>query len=232
MKLEIKDCLNHQNEAFFNDHIKYAFEIDLISSNEASNFWCLKCRDNDPKVLIIAGNDYPNIESFTHEILHLFLIKNGFFPSWGTNLICFYPKLKSKIAEIPLTTESISNAIAHKKMLSIFEDSLKMDKQKFFSKWVRFEDDTSIAVLKQTYRTAIGINQYSFTNFIRTFFNTRYHFSDNLVHIYHNYQNELSQLDYKLYKILNDVCDDWDGSSIYDNSAFFNKLYKNLEDYL
>ena len=169
-ELDINLCLNEISEAFFNKHLKGSLDIEFISSRTDNNIWCSKYRDNDDHVFIYAGNNYPNIECFAHEMLHLYLFLHG-FGTWGPSSYGFYQKLNRNLVESQQIIDGISNAIAHKKMLPIYLDELKMDKTKFFSSWDRLVDDKRIASLYDMFHNNSSVKKYHFTEFIRIYYN-------------------------------------------------------------
>jgi len=231
MELDIQACIEDINEDFYKENIENSFNIKLLSSNENNKKWRVDYQDNDPDVTIYAGEDFPNIGSFTHEILHLYLFDNDFelFPS---STLQFYSKLYRKIVETKETVDGILNAIAHYKMLPLFTDRLGFRKIDFFPNGERVVTDADIERLKEKYKIDSTYDNYPFTNFIRTFFDTRYHFSSDLESEYGQYIEELKSIDGGLYNILDNNCLTWEKSKSYNNTDFFNSLYKQLNDYL
>lgn len=230
--MEIEKCLDERNRDFYKENVASKLRVRLLPSDVDSNTWTAKYRDGDTEVFIIAGNDYPNIESFTHEMLHLYLFANS-FSTFGITAFAFFDKLKRNLVLPQVTLDGIFNAIAHYKMLPIFTKDLKMDKAKFLANAGKLVMESDIKLLESSFHSDIEGLPYHFTNFIRFFFDIRYHFSKELEQRYREYQERIRAIDDRLYKILDTNCSMWESDiKSYDNTVFFNSLYADLDDYL
>lgn len=229
--MNIEQCLDNRNKDFYIENIASNLNVTLISSETNSNVWQAIYRDNDKNAFIVAGNDFPNIESFTHEMLHLYLFVNG-FNTFGLTSILFYEKLNRNLIESKKTINGISNAISHYKMLPIFIEELKMEKDLFFPSQIQYVNNNLLTNLEENFKNDLANRPNHFTNFIRHFFDIRYHFSHNLEKEYSNYKERLKVIDNELFNILNRSCETWEKSEGFDNTDFFNTMYSQLEDYL
>jgi hypothetical protein len=227
----IEQCLDDRNREFYINNIASKFNVTLISSKTNSNIWLASYKDNDKNVSIIAGNDFPNIESFTHEMLHLYLFDKG-FNTFYIESIEFFGKLKQNLIKPLCLVNGISNAISHYKMLPIFTEMLHMKKEKFFPSQIQYVNDNHLTNLEEKFKYDLANRTYYFTNFIRHFFDIRYHFSDSLEKVYSDYSNRLKSIDPILFNILNNNCENWENSESFDNTDFFNSMYIQLESYL
>jgi len=228
--LDINQCLNEKNEIFYNENIKPYTNITLENNIKDNNIWEVSFTSNSTDIIIKAGNDFPNVESFSHEMLHIYLFLNGFNCCY-IDYLPFYRQLCSNICMINETICGIANAISHYKMLPIYIDILKMDKIKFCSDWDPKITDADLLNLRSSMYDK-KIDSCNFTKFIRFYFNSRYNFSDELNNKFSVYQKELKSKDAVLYGILENCCNGWDNSNDYKNSKFFIQLYSNLTKYL
>lgn len=229
MELRIEDCLTSQNKHFYEDKVQGRLIIRLLSSGDDDLFWGVQYRQHLNEAIIYVGKDFPNVESFTHEILHLYLMING-FDLKIINTIENYSHLNSTLVDTKkqdLFVE-IGNHISHYKMLPLFTDGLGFEKSKFMAKWERSITDDNFLSFKNGYGDPEKY-KLNFINFIIIFFDTRYHFQDELIEDYKRYSFELEGLDPFLYKGLNEACMKWDKSESFDNKAFYTALYHHLE---
>jgi hypothetical protein len=227
--MEVEECINEKNADFYYNKVANELTVKLVAANSGNNIWHVRYKDGDPNVYIFCGDNFPDVECFTHEILHLYLFKNG-FSTFFLDHIQYYNKLSITLLNPKETLDGIANAISHYKMLPLFTNELNMQKEIFFPNHIRYINDQDITRLK-------NINAYPsqeiFTNFIRHYFNARYYFSDILNAEYNNYFNELSVINNELYSILDGVCNEWEKNiNEYDNVNFFTSLYNQLEEYL
>jgi len=229
--LNIECCLDSRNRRFYDEHICGKLKVSLILSEHDSNIWRAQYSDGHTDVSIIAGNDFPNVESFSHEMLHLYLFANG-FNAFGLTLYAFFERLKVNLHDPTDVINGILNAIAHCKMLPIFIDELKMKEELFFSSSKKFVDNERIVSLIVRQRNLPNNPPLYFTEFIRCFFDLRYHFQDKLDNSYNLYTKKLKVLDPALFHILDDNCKKWEYSSGFDNTDFFHNVYEQLNDYL
>jgi hypothetical protein len=231
MNYEIKKCLKKSNRKFYNDNVASELKVTLISSGLDNNKWWNEFIDGNENVKIFAGKDYPNEFSFSHEMLHLYLFANG-FASHAANIDC-YQRLRFHIVDAKILSDEIANCTAHYKMLPIFTKKLKYKKVKFFANWERLVHDDDISKLTAEYKCTCPNQCIHFTNFIKFFFYTRYHFNDDLSQEYIDYQDKLKKIDEILYKILLDSCTLWEKDMTnYNNLEFINTLYPKLNEYL
>jgi hypothetical protein len=232
MSLEIEKCLNESNRDFYYCNVDSKLNVNLISSNVDDHIWWNKCRDSDIDVTIIAGNDYPNPFSFSHEMLHLYLFANG-FSSFGLKLIDSYPKLSTNLINHEDSINDILNVMAHPKMIPIFTNRLRMPELKFFAKRIRLVHDVDIDKLKHGFNPSGNDFSINFTNYLRFFFYSRYNCLQEFDVDYLKYNSELKEIDNQLFDILDKTCSIWDKyPEDYNNIAFFYYMFSELEKYL
>lgn len=231
MELEINKCLNEFNREFYSNNVASELNVKLFSSETNDNIWSNNFIDGNENVTICAGNDYPNVYSFSHEMLHLYLFANQ-FSSHGSHINC-YESLRCHIVNPIKLANEITNCTAHYKMLPIFTKELNHGKHFFFANWKRLVNDPDIAILKAEYEYTCSSQCVHFTNFIKYFFYTRYHFNNALAKEYNNYQDKLKEIDKALFEILANSCTLWEKEiTNYNNIKFTNSLYPELNKYL
>ncbi len=225
------ECLDRNNHDFYYKEIANELNVKLVSGNTGNTVWTVRYGDGDKNAIIYAGVDYPNIESFTHAILHLYLFING-FKTFYLNYIKYFSNVFKTLIKPNETMDGIANSIAHFKMFPLFTEKLKMDKAKFLPNRNNISDDD----LKNLIRDQNGNQnqkQYYFTNFIRHYFDSRYPFSFVDSERYENYLTQLKNIDEQLFAILEERCTEWEQDLCnYDNEDFFITLIPELDKYL
>jgi hypothetical protein len=231
MCLEIGKCLDDRNRKFYYKEISSYFDVNLVNRNENNDVWGANYNNESKYVTIYAGNNYPNIGFFTHEMLHLYLFKHG-FKSVSEDDYLEFIELRHMILNPQQTIVTIANDIAHYKMLPIFTDKLGFNKDDFFSTTNMLIKAKDIDNLIFGFNSNPNNRKLHFTNFIHIYFDTRYHFSDELEEKYSSFQVKLQETDCKLFSILKAHCDVWEKDiSDYSNSKFFRSLFSDLEEY-
>lgn len=232
MQFDVYSCLDERNSDFYHNEVRAHLKVFFAEGGD-NTIWTCKYSDAADFAWICYGNNYPHIESFTHEILHLYLYINGYSTFYYGYAQCF-PNLVNYIGELEATLDGISNIISHKKMLPIFVERLRMNKDHFFSKdGIQFLPESSIEKIKNNFHTVPEEFSENFTNFIRHYFNTRYCFFDSLIDKYEQYQNDLRQTDPNLFGIMEACSRAWDSDlNNFENTNFFTDLILGLDKYL
>lgn len=227
--MKVEDCLDNRNTLFYRSQVETKLNVSIIPNPLEDNIWRARYRNGDQNVFIVAGSNYPNIESFTHEMLHLYLFANG-FKVYLAKDISDFEILRVRLLSPSETLDGIANLISHYKMLPIYINELKMEKAKFFADAYQYVTDDNLGDLEKNYSKTDSVR---FTNFVRHFFDTRYHFSEIYKEPYSNYTRQLELIDKTLYIILDNHCSEWEKKiTSYDNTHFFNSLFNALENYL
>lgn len=106
MGMDIKPCLGVNNiEEFYKKHIEPEFKVELCSTGIENNIWSNKYRDGEEDAQILAGNDYPNPLSFSHEMLHLYLYANEF--STLSNWFISFPDAYNRLNSCLITSDGV-----------------------------------------------------------------------------------------------------------------------------
>lgn len=230
--MEPDDCLDKRNHDFYYMEIANNLNVNLILGNTGNKVWTVQYRDGDENVSVFAGIDYPNIESFSHEILHLYLFINGFKTFYIEYVIMFSNLFKTLIKPFE-TLNEISNTISHFKMYPLFTEKLKMDGSKFLSNINNYMSDDHLKDLLKNKKGNSQDLQYYFTNFIRHYFDVRYDFPFILSEKNKYFLTQLKNIDEKLFTILEECCIAWEADICnYDNEEFFCTLIFKLDQYL
>lgn len=229
--LDFEPCLDDRNRVLFKVEIAPTYNIKFVKQHGNINLWGVIYRNGSNEVTIFAGNDYPNVECFTHEILHLFLFKNGFKPLSEENLIG-YDNFGQSLVTPTQILKNIENQTAHYKMLPIYIDQLQYDKDLFFSKDNQPILQCNLDALENDFKIKLGKMKIPFTNFLTIYFDTRYHFSVEYEDQYSMFQSKLKEIDSELFSILTYHCEEWEKNiTDYSNDCFVTSLFKALEGY-
>lgn len=244
MPLDIEDCereLNAVNRRFYDTQIKRKVIIDIDYLNKTDNIWMMKFyRQPDFSLAKIrAGKDYPDpIESFIHEMLHIYFYLNG-YSDFFYSQIYLYKHLNSIYKneetnqinqEFIRVFSNITNLIHHSKMLPIFRDDLGNNPAKFVCEEGNDLEESVIANLTFTFDKK---NPEKFFLFLEFFFTIRYNVKHSLDTNYNRFNVMLKDIDMGFWTLLDDCCRIWDQApKDYNNTDFHNALLPRLDEYL
>jgi hypothetical protein len=223
-ELPTQSCVDDRNSQLFISLSKNN-NIELFK-NKKSEYWLIYYNPNDKNVPIIAGKDYPCVEFFTHELLHLVLYQNGYDKTIHEYVIDSSKHFKHCISQD--TIDAIINNIAHFKMFPKFIE-LNLDENRFLMNdelTVKSEDIVKLETLY--YR----MDRDYFDYFIHVFFDLRYCFSKKYSGKAIKLLKKLNLIDNELYKILENVSNIWEQSEGFSNSIFWTNLVFNIDDLL
>lgn len=186
-----KNFIDDRNNRIWNElKQKYNFEIDKSNNHEYSCFIQAK------KVIIYYDDSNICKDSFTHELLHVYLNSKEFYLGNNLNLIINNDANLSRILSKQLI-EHISNCLDHIKMFSIFNE-LGFDKFKFIVDYFdRKCDRADVLELTFNYRYYTSIDSKAADFFIGKLVGMLCDVNEE-----HNYTEELNdfrQIDKELY---------------------------------
>ena len=222
--------IDNRNEQLWNDlNNTHSISIDLI---DYPNYACDS--ENNNSRIIVPKNDI-DIDSFTHELLHILIRQKELFFGSSFQMLVNGNQILSEIISGELI-EHFGNCIDHIKMLPIYLE-LGFDKKKFITDYdVNKCTKSEIQQLKDNFKIRGSYNSEAVDFYIGKYIAIK---ADPKQHI--NYPKslaELKALDSKLFGILEKCIEDWkkmpiEKENIWDddyNSISF-EFYQNLSDW-
>ena len=230
MNLKEIGLIDNRNEELWNDLNKtHSISIDLM---DYPNYACDS--ENNNSRIIVPKNDI-DIDSFTHELLHVLIRQKELFFGSGFGMLVSENEILSQILSEQLI-EHFSNCIDHIKMLPIYLE-LGFDKKKFITDYDANKCTKSeIQQLKDNFKVRGSYYGEAVDFYIGKYIAIK---ADPKQHI--NYPKslaELKSLDSNLFGILEKCIEDWkkmplEKENIWDNDyhSISFELYQNLEDW-
>lgn len=198
---QIDNLVDNRNSALWNE-IDNKYKISFkYSINEEYTVY-----QQSNKVVFYINKNNICIDSFTHELLHVYLSLNGLHINGGFKnrimLDSFYCQLFSHNL-----LEHIGNCLEHVKFLPIYLE-LGFDREKFILDFDVFKcTDTEIKELESFYRIHNKINTNAVDPFVGRLISIIADPNENFD--YSQYLLQLKNIDHKLFDAINNLFDNW-----------------------
>lgn len=191
--------IDSRNQNIWNK-IQSKFQIGFEDSLD-ENYGCYCQNDN---VIFYINKNNLCIDSFTHEMLHVYLRLREFYFGGALQMNLGYDSIFSQIFSANLI-EHIGNCLDHVKMLSLYID-LGFERRKFISDYDLFKcTDLEILNLQRFYKVNNAVNSKLAGTYIGKLVSI---FADpNDSFDYSTHLSELQKIDPHLYKIVEDLFD-------------------------
>lgn len=214
--------LDHRNQDLWNELCEN-FSIRLEYSKE-DNYACF-CQGKQASLFV--DRDSVCRDSFTHELLHIYLKSKDIYLGNSIRLLVSYDEVLSKILSDNLL-EHIGNCLDHIKMLPIYLDKgFRVDK--FLSDYTEPKCTENEITLIRQYINAPNSWKQAADLYIGKYFAIKS--CPNLSFDYSHYLKQLNGIDSELYEILDKFWNGWINFDIYNQDAIFNN-YRDLSTFL
>jgi len=219
----MKELIDSRNEELWNS-LNKKYNITFKDSNNGE-YSCYS--ENDDITFYIMSNNLCK-DSFTHEMLHVYLRMNDCFIGAGLkNTIC-QNKILTSMLSIDLL-EHMGNCLDHIKMLPLYLD-MKFEREKFILDYNTHKcTPEALTFLKRNYKQGGKVNAKAVDLYIGKFFamiadpNNSYDYSNEL--------ESLKRIDPLLFKINKRMIDFWSEIKIKNRQIFDDDYHSVLFEY-
>jgi hypothetical protein len=226
----MENFIDHRNEKIWNLLSKH-YNIQIANSFN-NEYGCFS--KNSDAIIYVTPNNISK-DSFTHELLHIYLNYKEFYLGNSIKILINQDKILSKLLSENLL-EHIGNCLDHIKMFEIYIN-LKFDKKEFLLDYETFKcNEEDLNYLRQNFKYLGKINLYSIDFFIGKLVSILCDPNTN-----NNYSNELLEfrkLDLELYEIVNNLIQktlnfDIDKKDIFNSYRDISfEFYENLKNWV
>lgn len=230
MTVDISKLIDKRNSSLW-DEISSKYEVDLQPSQNSE----YACYSKSNSVTFFVPTDNYCTDSFTHELLHVYIrLKEVYIGSYLI-LRINSSKVLQRIFNIRLL-EHVSNCLDHIKMLPVYLE-MGFRRDKFLLDFYVYKcTDSELANIKRYYKNGKRFNSQAVEIFIGKFFAVKADPNDS--YDYLSCLTELQKIDEKLYKVLDDFVVCWMNCDLDTNDIFNNyhdlvdKLYEGLKAWM
>lgn len=208
----------------------YNIRFEFSTNNEYACF----SKDNDAVFHIVKSN--PCKDSFTHEMLHVYLRRKGCFIGAGLKMTIAQSRILTSIFSFALL-EHIGNCLDHVKMLPLYLE-LGFTREKFLLDYhLNKCTPEDLISIKKNYKSGRVFNPIAVDNFIGKYFAMAA--DPNPALEYSQQMKALSKIDPLLYQILKQTWENWkavkltfDADEIMDYHPILSEFYENLKKWI
>lgn len=191
---------------------KYEIKMIPISGEEHSVF----SKGDEVSFFVPAGPADP--DSFTHEMLHVYLRSKGIHIGANLKLTIGASQIMSRLMT-PALVEHVGNILDHIKMYPIYE-SLGYDPKKFILDYDKFKcDPQEIKLIQQHFKVSGNYNSVAVDAFIGRYFSVKGDFNKSFD--YSDCLAKLEKVDAKLFETLELFHDEWVDFDINTEDLFY-----------
>lgn len=217
--MDISNLIDSRNIGLF-EEIKSKNNLTFQYSNE-NNYAC--CSEGKNSTIFIP-KDKPCIDSFTHELLHIYLRTKEVYAGGCLTIQINESKDLEPLFDKEII-DHITNVIDHIKMYPIYI-SLGFDKTKFLDDFDKPKCTNEEIRNLQIYHSVLHtLKPHFFKLFVGKFFSMKGCPNDN--YDYESFYKELDDLDFILLQDLNTFYDEWSSFNI-DSNDILDKSYREI----